>query len=135
MTFVASKGSASPLECRILPGSDQTIVIAEDLYEAGDSAEVQLTQLNNELAVLARENARRGKQLQASLHDLENSHWRLKKIQELLPICMECGKVKTDTGWEELLHYLRSNAPFLSHGYCPDCARVLMGRWEVSPGE
>ena len=57
-------------------------------------------------------------------NDKENydCDFHLAKIQEVLPICMICGKVKTSgTNWEDVVDYfLRSNLS-LSHGYCPSC--------------
>jgi response regulator RpfG family c-di-GMP phosphodiesterase len=53
---------------------------------------------------------------------LDKSFWHLRKIQEMLPICMECGKVKTaDSSWEDVVSFLKKNTRFLSHGYCPEC--------------
>jgi Fe2+ or Zn2+ uptake regulation protein len=78
---------------------------------------------------LLRENERKAKALHkvnagnaSALKDLLESHWHLKKIQSVLPICMTCGKVKTsDSAWETVVEYLKQNSLFLSHAYCPDC--------------
>src|SRR5581483_247674 len=88
-----------------------------------------LEDLNNRLAVETRENARKAKELErvnrklkGALEELETMYWHLRKIQEVLPICLECGKVKTDGGnWQTLVEYLKANSQFLSHGYCPEC--------------
>jgi response regulator RpfG family c-di-GMP phosphodiesterase len=62
--------------------------------------------------------------LQEALDTLKHTHWHLRKLQEVLPICAVCGKVKSaEAKWEDVLTYLRGNADFLSHGLCPDCAR------------
>ncbi len=98
-------------------------------------AQEEMLQLNNELAVLSREHARRGKELERALEELKTSNWHLKKIQEVLPICMECGKVKTTSQWEDVLSYLKENALFLSHGYCPDCLEKLKAQWGLPPKE
>lgn len=64
--------------------------------------------------------------LQASYDHLDKSFWRLRKIQEVLPICMKCGKVKTtESSWEDVLTFLKNNSMFLSHGYCPECHKKL----------
>ena len=93
-----------------------------------------LEDLNNRLAVEVRESARKGKELervnvklQQALDELDNMYWHLRKIQEVLPICLQCGKVKTGDGsWQTLMDYLKANSHFLSHGYCPDCyAQVI----------
>jgi SMC interacting uncharacterized protein involved in chromosome segregation len=93
-------------------------------------------ELNNELTVLARESARKSLELerargdlQRSLDELNASHWHLRKIQEVLPICMDCGKVKTGAArWEDVVEYLKKNSLFLSHGYCPECGDLALAR-------
>jgi CHASE3 domain sensor protein len=61
--------------------------------------------------------------LEKTMRELEQSHWHLDKVAEFLPICMECGRVKTaDTHWEPLIDYFRKNELFLTHGLCPQCA-------------
>ncbi|MDZ7750611.1 MAG: antibiotic biosynthesis monooxygenase [Gammaproteobacteria bacterium] len=94
----------------------------------------QMQAANNELAELARENERRRReverlraQLEAAHTELEDSYWHLKKIQEVLPICMGCSKVKTgEASWESVVDYLKANSLFLSHGYCPDCKERIL---------
>ncbi|MCX7886675.1 MAG: hypothetical protein N3B01_05375 [Verrucomicrobiae bacterium] len=61
--------------------------------------------------------------LEKVLRDLEQSHWHLDKVAEFLPICMECGKVRTaETRWETIIEYFRKNNLLFSHGLCPECA-------------
>ena len=65
--------------------------------------------------------------LKTAYDQLDKSFWHLRKIQEVLPICMACGKVKTsDSSWEDVVSFLKDNSMFLSHGYCPDCEEKLM---------
>jgi len=65
--------------------------------------------------------------LKAAYEQLDKTFWHLKKIQEVLPICMECGKVKTtDSSWEDVVGFLKKHSLFLSHGYCPECADKVM---------
>ena len=65
----------------------------------------------------------------ASLEELKTTHWHLKKIQEILPLCMGCGKIKTGSAsWTSLVDYLRENEIFVSHGYCPSCAEEYARR-------
>ena len=67
--------------------------------------------------------------LQTSYDHLDKSFWHLRKLQEVLPICMRCGKVKTaDAAWEDVVTYLKNNSLFLSHGYCPECFKKLEGQ-------
>ena len=47
----------------------------------------------------------------------------LKVLQELLPICSYCKKIRDVDGyWEQIERYIaaRSEADF-THGMCPDC--------------
>lgn len=65
--------------------------------------------------------------LKVAYERLDTSFWHLRKIQEVLPICMGCGKVKTaDASWEDVVSFLKNNSMFLSHGYCPDCENELL---------
>jgi response regulator RpfG family c-di-GMP phosphodiesterase len=65
--------------------------------------------------------------LKTAYDELKNSYWHLRKIQEILPICMSCGKVKTaESKWEDVVDFLKKNSLFLSHGYCPACEDKIM---------
>lgn len=121
------------LEALLSLDSQGFALIGEPALKQEEALRHELLLLNNELAVLSRENARQNKSLrlaQAELEklyqDLKNSHWHLKKIQEVLPICMVCGKVRTqEATWDDLVQYFKQNSDFLSHSYCPEClARV-----------
>jgi hypothetical protein len=93
----------------------------------------ELGEINNELLVLARERERQNKEtraakasLEKTLHELNTLYWHLRKIREVLPICMKCGKVESgEARWEDLIAFMHDHFPFLSHGYCPDCAAKL----------
>jgi response regulator RpfG family c-di-GMP phosphodiesterase len=70
--------------------------------------------------------AHRNEILASALEDLRESHWHLRRIQELLPICSYCGKVRTeDTYWQSVEDYLRKNSDFLTHSVCPECLAEL----------
>jgi PAS domain S-box-containing protein len=64
------------------------------------------------------DNDRLVKDLRAALHDV-------KTLSGLVPICMDCKRVRDEQGaWERLEDYLgQRTAAELSHGLCPDCAR------------
>jgi len=54
--------------------------------------------------------------LKQSLHEID-------RLQGLLPICMNCKKIRDDRGyWSQIEKYIseRSNVQF-SHGLCPEC--------------
>jgi len=43
---------------------------------------------------------------------------------------MGCGKVQANnSSWEDVVQYLKNNALFLSHGYCPECAKKVNDVW------
>ena len=65
---------------------------------------------------------RRNETLGRALEDLRASHWHLRRLQELLPICSYCGKVRTgEDYWQSVEAYLAENSDFLTHGICPEC--------------
>lgn len=52
-------------------------------------------------------------------------YWRIKSLQELLPLCSACQKVRDDRGyWRQLELYLEEHAGTqFSRGLCPACVR------------
>ena len=99
LNFVDAGHSPFTLECRCEVRPDGFLLLGESPDDRAFQEE--WLHMNNQLAVLSRENARRGKELEGAkagleqaLRDLEGSYWHLKKIQEVLPICMDCGRVK-----------------------------------------
>ncbi len=140
LNFVDAGHSPFTLECRCQVRADSFLLLGEP--PDGQGFQEEWLHLNNQLAVLGRENARRGKELEKvkagleqALRDLQGSYWHLKKLQEVLPICMDCGRVKAGTEWEGVAQYLKEHALFLSHGYCPDCLAKAMAKWGIEGGE
>lgn len=85
-------------------------------------SEARIKDLEKAQSSIEREN----RTLKVAYEHLDTSFWHLRKIQEVLPICMRCGKVKTaDATWEDVLNFLKNNSKFLSHGYCPDCGKEI----------
>ena len=54
---------------------------------------------------------------------LRNANNRIDTLQELLPVCANCKKVRDDNGyWEQIEEYMHSHLDVsVSHGICPDC--------------
>jgi hypothetical protein len=61
---------------------------------------------------------------------------RITQLEQLLPICMFCKKIRKENGdpekqesWEPMEQYLneRTGARF-SHGFCPDCGMKHYGK-------
>jgi PAS domain-containing protein len=64
--------------------------------------------------------------------ELKGARGTVKELQQLLPVCASCHKVRDETGgWSELSRYLQQRAVEVSHGICPDCYQRLYG---VLPG-
>jgi len=96
--------------------------------------ETELRRANNELAVLARDYARQAVELRLALEERERVQWTLERIGEVLPICMSCGALQTDTNdWQSASAFLMQNDVPLSHGYCPPCGERLLHELESHP--
>ena len=99
--------------------------------------EEQLFAINSEMSALLRENARQARTLAEAHRRLKDEHWHLAKISEVLPMCVECRKVRTGAGedsWEAVETFLKRSTDFLSHGYCARCARQLEDSLDESEG-
>ncbi len=65
--------------------------------------------------------------LEAALHDrvreLETALNNVKQLEELLPICSYCKRVRDDGSyWHQVEYYIaRRTGTQFSHGVCPDC--------------
>jgi len=58
---------------------------------------------------------------------LRKAHQEILRLQDILPICASCKKIRDDQGfWIQVEKYLseRSDLKF-SHGICPDCIQSL----------
>lgn len=133
LNYVRADGDVTSLRTRLYGMPESELLVGE--VPIGDliAAEGVMTTLNNEVTTLARENARNSKvlkkkseELKVALYELDTTYWHLKKIQEFLPICVNCHKVKsTADHWEHLADYLKNNSLFLTHGLCPECAPLF----------
>jgi len=64
--------------------------------------------------------------------ELQTALSEIKTLRGLLPICMNCHKIRTEQGaWNKLETYIskHSDAEF-THGICPDCFNKQMGELE-----
>lgn len=125
--FSGPGGSLFTLRCEVveLPGGGFAVV-GEPPWDQHRALEEQLFAINGELSLLMRENARQARALEAAHRELRDTHWHLKKVSSVLPICMACQRVNTGEGedsWEAVESYLKRSSSFLSHGYCARCAR------------
>jgi outer membrane murein-binding lipoprotein Lpp len=83
----------------------------------------EVHRLNNEMAVLTRRYQQQARELEAALADRDRSYWHLEKIQEVLPVCMDCHTIKPGSDWTNVVDYLAANEIALSHGLCPTCEK------------
>ena len=138
LAFLVAGRDPVALSCWLDVQPARFTIVGEPALNNNAGYDEQLFGLNNELAVLARETSRRGRELAAAKEelqethdDLSRDHWHLRKIAEVLPMCVECGDVNAgENEWQTVAHYLRENSLFLSHGCCPACtakARADLG--------
>jgi len=132
LNYVRGEHQIVTLRSRLYPMPDFELLVGEPPMCDMVAAETVMINLNNEITALARENARKSNELKrqseklkSALDELDTSYWHLKKIQEVLPICILCNKVKNaDSRWEDVAEYLKNNCQFLTHGLCPDCESI-----------
>ncbi|MEO8334338.1 MAG: antibiotic biosynthesis monooxygenase family protein [bacterium] len=148
LNFVTLARSPFTLRCRLDVQPGYALLVGEDADAAEDRLRDELLRANNQLATLARERERQRQELEeaqvelsmvhsqvaSALDQLAASHWHIRRIQELLPTCLDCGDVKAEDGsWNGLHAFLMANAtsPILSHGYCPTCAARHIAQLDV----
>lgn len=94
-----------------------------EIDSLSENSAARIEDLEKAQSTIEREN----RTLKVAYERLDTSFWHLRKIQEVLPICMGCGKVKTaDASWEDVVSFLKNNSMFLSHGYCPSCEKEFL---------
>ena len=65
--------------------------------------------------------------LAARIQQLEDALTRVHNLEQLLPICAHCKRIRSGEGWHELEGFLSSSAGVrFSHGACPHCAEQWM---------
>ena len=82
----------------------------------------ELHALNNRLAVMARERERERRALERALAERDRAYWHLRRVQELLPVCMDCHAVRPEGSWQNLMDYFQANEIPVTHGLCDVCA-------------
>ncbi len=73
LNIVAGDQIPHTLRCRITPVGEQFLLFAEPTYNENQFLQEELLQLNNQLAVLSRENVRKGRELAGALADLKTA--------------------------------------------------------------
>ncbi len=62
----------------------------------------------------------------------ESALQRIRVLEGILPICVECKKIRDDShNWHQLERYITDNSEAMfTHGYCPDCKTRTLQRIE-----
>ncbi len=71
-----------------------------------------------------------GKELDERIAELETTLEQVNQLEGIIPICMYCHKIRDDQqSWQQLEKYIsaHTDAQF-SHGMCPDCVKIQMGK-------
>ena len=84
-----------------------------EAFRAIKESETQLSEKNAEIS--------------KSCQALEAALTQVRQLQELLPICSQCKRIRNDKNyWQQIEIYLSQHAEVkFSHGYCPEC----YGKW------
>jgi response regulator RpfG family c-di-GMP phosphodiesterase len=65
-------------------------------------------------------------QLSTALDTLEEAVQQLRQLGTVVPVCMQCGKIKPTGGsWQDVADFLRKRTRFLTHGLCPNCTDLF----------
>ncbi len=85
VNFLLNATDIRTLRCSLIPIDTGVIVVAEPMPENEHALQDELFQLNNQLAVLSRENIRKGRELEKTVHSLSMEIEQRKKAEaELL---------------------------------------------------
>jgi DNA-binding response OmpR family regulator len=78
-------------------------------------------QAGERIVTLERERAQR-------IAELEESLRTIRRLKELLPICMYCKKIRNDDNyWQKMEEYVHEETGTdFSHGICPDCYETVV---------
>lgn len=141
LNFVGRDHAPFSLRCHVDIQPTGLVVLGEEPRDANARTQSELLQMSNEMAVLMRDNQRKTRELEdakraleRTLADLQESHWHLRKIQEFLPVCAYCKRIKFgegDADWGDLLDFLSGHAEYFTHGLCPECFEEQMAQIEA----
>jgi len=75
------------------------------------------------------EHVRAAREHERIIAELSQALAQIKTLQNLLPICCSCKKIRDDNGyWQQIEAYIHEHAGVkFSHSLCPECARKLYG--------
>ena len=72
------------------------------------------------------------KALARANHQLKQAVAQIRTLKGLLPICMDCGRVRDDRDyWQDLQGYIQQQTDTeFTHGLCPECTRTRLAELE-----
>jgi response regulator RpfG family c-di-GMP phosphodiesterase len=110
----------SAVRTHALAGEERKLV--KELSLAGNA--IALTALRSDLARDHQETLSRDvSELRAAVAAAWSTVSRLKKIEQRVPVCISCGKMRApDATWHDLVKYLRETSRTVSEAVCPECA-------------
>ena len=97
----------------------------------------ELTSRNEELQAEITERRRIAEENEILIRDLQGALTRIKVLSGLLPVCLQCKKIRDNRGlWNEFESYIseHSDATF-SQGICPECAKSLYPQYPFVDSE
>ena len=127
VTMSHGDGTTFPalLECaaqKVGAGETELRIVVTDITER-KAAEAQLASATTALAFQNHELAGMNALLVSQKAALVETLGRVKRLEGLLSICMNCKKIRTESNsWDQLEKYISNHSDVLfSHGICPDC--------------
>lgn len=132
--FPDERGMVRDIVCTVDTSGGRTILL---LFEGSDGDRSERLAEVNELLVAARRDiAKKNEELMSANEALRTSELYIRKLEGILPMCMNCSKVRDDddSAWLPVGHYLaRKGAAQVSHGLCPTCAEASLAEMEMNP--
>ena len=127
VTMHRDDGTVFPalLDCaaqKVGAGGTELRIVLVDITER-KANEAQLASANTALAFQNQELAGMNALLVSQKAALVETLGRVKRLEGLLSICMNCKKIRTESNsWDQLEKYISKHSDVLfSHGICPDC--------------
>jgi hypothetical protein len=118
---------------RFIPAYVSVHLIALFMEKLREIVQNRLKTSNISLERVVGELEKRDREKEILIHDLQETMKEIRILQGILPICVNCKKIRNDAGyWEQVEKYIqdRSEAQF-SHGICPECAQQLYPEFAI----
>ncbi len=123
--------SSNDFSMRIsIPQPDEIGALAttfDNMVSRVEEQTTDLTRINEELKTQIAEREKAQKERENLILDLQEALAEVKTLSGLLPLCASCKKVRDDKGyWRQIEAYIQDHSEAeVSHGICPECAKVF----------